>query len=202
MTNLTPMLRRVAASLTIALLAIATLNGSVVRPGATSQRSTALAAFEQRVAAYAALHRDLAASLPRSGARHSAAMTRMYLASAIKAARATAGQGDIFTSEATRFLRAVVRETTSAADFGMFAPLMDEEGRLLPGLHPAIHGPLPLLESREVPASTLLMLPTLPPELEYRIVDYDLVLWDATADLIVDVLPYAVAHPASDAIYR
>lgn len=202
MTNLTSMLRRGAASLTIALLAVATVDGSVARLNTTSQRSAALAVFEQRVAAYAALHRDLAASLPASGSRHSAAMARMYLASAIKTARATARQGDIFTIEATRFLRAVIRETTSAADFGMFAPLMDEEGRLLPGLHPGINGPLPFLESREVPGSTLLMLPTLPPELEYRLVDYDLVLWDVTADLIIDVLPYAVAHPASDAIYR
>jgi len=202
MTNLTSMLRRGAASLTIALLAVATVDGSVAPRNTIGQRSAALAVFEQRVAAYAAMHRDLAASLPPSGSRHSAAMARMYLASAIKTARATARQGDIFTSEATRFLRAVIRETTSAADFGMFAPLMDEEGRLLPGLHPGINEPLPFLESRDVPASTLLMLPTLPPELEYRIVDYDLVLWDVTADLIADVLPYAVAHPASDAIYR
>jgi len=201
MTNVPSVLSRIAASLTIALLAVATVDGSVARRNTIGQRSAALAVFEQRVAAYAALHRDLAASLP-SGSRHSAAMARMYLASAIKAARATARQGDIFTSEATRFLRAVIRETTSPADFGMFAPLMDEEGRLLPGLHPGINGPLPFLESREVSASTRLMLPTLPPELEYRIVDYDLVLWDVTADLIVDVLPYAVAHPASDAIYR
>ena len=202
MTPLPSMLKRAVSSLTIALLAVATVDGSVVRPGTIGQGSTALVVFEQRVAAYAALHRDLAASLPRSGAGYSAAMARMYLASAIKAARATARQGDIFTPEATRFLRAVIREITSAADFGTLAPLMDEEGRLLPGLHPALHGSLPLLESREVPASALLMLPTLPPELEYRIVDYDLVLWDAAADLIVDVLPYAVAHPASDAMYR
>ena len=46
------------------------------------------------------------------------------------------------------------------------------------------------------------MLPTLPTELEYRIAGYDLVLWDVSADLIVDVLPYAMAHPGSDAIYR
>lgn len=33
------------------------------------------------------------------------------------------------------------------------------------------------------------MLPTLAPELEYRIVHYDPLLWDVTADLIIDVLP-------------
>lgn len=201
MTNLPSVLPRVAASLLIALLAVTTVDGTVVRRESTDRTSGALHVFQQRVAAYSALHRELAASLPFSGSRHSA-IGRLYLASAIKAARATARQGDVFTPEATRFFRVVVRETTSAADFGMFAPLMDEEGRLLPGLHPAIHGPLPFLDSREVPSSALLMLPALPLELEYRIVGYDLVLWDPTADLIVDVLPYALAHPGSDAIYR
>jgi hypothetical protein len=96
----------------------------------------------------------------------------------------------------------VIEETTSAADFGMFAPLMDEDGRLRPGIHPDIHTAIPVWDTRQLPASALLALPALPRELEYRLVDYDLVLWDVEADLIVDVLPFAVAHPEGDAIYR
>lgn len=202
MTPLLSLLPRMAATLTIAALAVVTVDGRVVRRSAIGESSTSLLVFEQRVAAYAELHRALAASLLPPGTRRSAAISTLSLASAIKTARATAGRGDIFTSEAARLFRAIIRGATSTADFGMVAPLMDEDGRLLPGVHPGIHAPLPIWDARELPASTLLMLPTLPPELEYRIVDYDLVLWDVTADLIIDVLPYALAHPANDAMYR
>ena len=202
MTNVPSVVPRIAASLMIAVLAVITVDGRVVRRESTDRTYAALDIFQQRVEAYAALHRRLA-PMPLGSAldRRSLTITRTVLASAIVAARATARQGDIFTPDAARFFRMVIRETTSAADLGM-ASLMDEDGRLLPGIHPAIHTPFPAWETRELPATTLFMLPTLPLELEYRIVDYDLVLWDVSADLIIDVLPYAVAHPASDAIYR
>ncbi len=199
---LSMLLPRMAATLAIAAVAVATVDGQVGRGGAIAETSTALLVFEQRVAAYAELHRALAASVLPPGTRHSAAISTGPLASAIKTARATARRCDIFTSEAARLFRAIIRGATSATDFGLAGPLMDEDGRLLPGVHPGIHAPLPIWDARELPASTLLMLPALPRELEYRIVDYDLVLWDVTADLIVDVLPYALAHPANDAMYR
>lgn len=191
MTNLRSLLPRVAVSLSIALLAVATVDGRVVRRQSTDEGCAALDAFQQRVDTYAALHRHLAAS------------ARTHLAAAIRTARATARQGDFFTPDVARFFRVVIEETTSPADLATFVPLMDEDGRLLPGIHPGIHTPFPVWEeSREVSASTLFMLPTLPPELEYRIVHYDLVLWDVTADLIIDVLPYALPHPQSDVMYR
>jgi hypothetical protein len=40
-------------------------------------------------------------------------------------------------------------------------------------------------------------LPPLPEDLEYRLIDHDLVLWDSHADLILDVLPDAVGRPSS-----
>jgi hypothetical protein len=205
MTNPLSTLPRIAASLMIVLLAVATVDGRVVRRDARDRTYAALDVFNQRVEAYAALHRRVAASLPLVGSsldRRSLTVARALLSSAIIAARPTASQGDIFAPDAAHFFRMVIRETTSAADVGKAVPLMDEDGRVLPGIHPGIHTPFPVWEMRELPASTLFMLPTLPPELEYRVVDYDLVLWDVTADLIIDVLPYAVPHPASDAIYR
>ena len=56
----------------------------------------------------------------------------------------------------------VIRETTSAADVGMVVPLMDEDGHVLPGIHPWINTPFPGVETRELHASTLFMLPALP----------------------------------------
>ncbi len=205
MTRVLSALPRVVTILAITALAVATVDGRVVRRQTTGDTCVALDTFQRQVEAYAVLHRRLAASLPPLASRldgHSWTIARTYLASAIRAARSTARQGDFFTPDVTRFFRVVIEEASSPSDVVMFAPLMDEDGRLLPGTHPAIHTPFPAWETRELPSALLFMLPTLPPELEYRIVDYDLVLWDVTADLIVDVLPYALAHPASDAMYR
>ncbi len=204
MTNPSSILPRLAATLTMTALAVATVDGRVAHRRATDGTCAALDTFKQRVEAYADLHRRLAAPLPAIGSRldrHARTVARASLGSAIIAARPAARQGDIFTPAAACFFRAAIRETTAEGDW-MSTTLMDEDGRLLPGLHPYIHMPFPAWETRELPPSTLFRLPTLPPELEYRIFDYDLVLWDVAADLIVDVLPYAVAHPADDAIYR
>jgi hypothetical protein len=204
MTNLPfTVLPRLATILGIALLALASVDVTSARAQSTDESCAALGAFQQRVEAYAALHRQLAASLPPFGAqsdRHSLAVARTFLGAAIRAAR-PARQGDIFTPEATSFFRGVLAGA-SLADDSLLAPLMDEDGRLMPGNHPRIHSPFPTWETRELSASTVFMLPTLPPELEYRVVEYDLVLWDVYADLIVDVLPYAIAHPQNDVMYR
>jgi hypothetical protein len=203
MTNLPSILPRLTATLAIALFAGATLDVTAARGQSNDESCAALVSFQQRVEAYASLHRELAASLPAFGSaldRHSLAVARTFLAAAIRAAR-PARQGDIFTPDAAAFFRRVLAES-SLADDGLLAPMMDEDGRLMPGNHPRIHSPFPTWETRELPASTVFMLPTLPSELEYRIVEYDLVLWDVYADLIVDVLPYALAHPQSDLMYR
>ena len=43
-----------------------------------------------------------------------------------------------------------------------------------------------------MPVTVLCQLPPLPEELEYRFVNRALVLWDAHADVIVDVMPDAL----------
>ena len=43
-----------------------------------------------------------------------------------------------------------------------------------------------------MPAKLLLNLPTLPKELEYRIVKKDLILRDVKGDIIVDFIPNAI----------
>jgi hypothetical protein len=169
------------------------------------ERTAALQTFNQRVTAYAALHRHLAASIPIKGSRmdrQSLLATRVALAAAIRDARPHARQGDFFSPVAADVFRDIIGEAAEDGAFWTFTPPMDEEGRLLPGLHPRVYDPFPHWETQEIPAAVVHILPTLPPELEYRMVEYDLVLWDICADLIVDVLPYAVAHPMSEFIYR
>lgn len=205
MRNGPSMLYRAAASLAMGLLAAATLNAGMLPQENEGDRCAALTVFQQRVEAYAALHRHLAAAVRMPGAkldRHSPLASRSALAAAIRNARPNAQRGDLFTPEAAPVFRGILRDTLQTPDLWGFTLPMDEDGRMTMGVHPQVHDPYPAGETQEVPAIVLFWLPTLPEELEYRLVDYDLVLWDVYADLIVDVLPYAVAHPMSDAIYR
>jgi hypothetical protein len=198
--------RPVAVALAMSLFATTSPAGSGRQEDEDDfERTAALQTFTERVTAYAALHRHLAASVPINGSRmdrHSLLAARVALAAAIRNARPKPRQGDFFSPVVTEIFREVIGEATEDGAFWTFTPPMDEEGRLLPGLHPRVYDPFPNWETEEIPAAVVYNLPTLPPELEYRMVEYDLVLWDICADLIVDVLPYAVAHPMSEFIYR
>jgi hypothetical protein len=48
-----------------------------------------------------------------------------------------------------------------------------------------------------MPIVLLQSLPPLPEDLEYRLLDHDLVLWDIHADLMLDVLPDAIRRLSS-----
>jgi hypothetical protein len=104
MTKVTFGLLRVATILSLAVLAVAAVDARVVvRWFPTDEARAALAAFQDRVDAYAAMHRRLAVSVPLLGWRHdrdSETIERAYLSAAIRAARSTARRGDIFTPEA------------------------------------------------------------------------------------------------------
>jgi hypothetical protein len=204
MTNLRTLLPRLAISVAIGSLAITTLGAHVVRQEEPPRPDRAFTAFHNRLDAYVALHRKLAMSLPPLGSRdrHGTTIARHYLASAIRGARPHARQGDVFASEAVPAFRTAIDDTMRAVDFGMLAPLMDENGRLLSGTHPAVNADFPVLDARELPPLMLAALPALPEELEYRFVDYDLVLWDVYADLVVDVIPYALSYPQGSPMYR
>ena len=63
---------------------------------------------------------------------------------------------------------------------------------------PVVNGRFPWARGAMMPPDILQVLPPLPEELQYRIVDHDLILIDMHADLVVDILPGAVMNPASD----
>jgi hypothetical protein len=197
-------LRPTATALTAAFL-LAGAHARVAAAEGDRDSVAALQAFHQRAETYAALHRQLAASLPPLGSRvdrQSLLAARAFLASAIKAARPNARQGDLFTPAVTRIVRDIVIEARYTGDFSVFVPPLDEEGRLMTGIHPRVYDSFPKWATEDLGAGVIYRLPTLPEELEYRLIDYDLVIWDIYADLIVDFIPYAATHPMSDAMYR
>jgi hypothetical protein len=164
------------------------------QPGSAVDRDAAIRLFRERVDAYAALHRRLETPLPtltqaRDMRRNF--VVRQLLASAIRRARGQVRQGNIFAPDAAIALRAIISEALSGRDVESFLAELNEEHPQMHDVRAVINGPLPRGSTHEVPVVLLQVLPELPEDVEYRIVNHDLVLWDIHADLVVDYLPNA-----------
>jgi hypothetical protein len=119
-------------------------------------------------------------------------LNRRYLASAIRAARRETQQGDIFTPDVADLLRTRLAQMLAGHDISMVTgPRGDESW---PADAPVVNEPFREEASRAVPTPFLQALPPLPGDIEYRIVETDLVLWDVHADIVIDVLPGCVPH--------
>lgn len=154
---------------------------------------TILDDFQKRVKDYAALHRKLDGEMPRLKASPAEALDKHQheLAARIAAARQSAAQGNIFTppiaaefheliAGALRGDRAMrIRRSLAAAEPVQMEARVNE-------VYPH-HVPL-----QTMPPTLLLSLPKLPKELDYRLIGHSLVLRDAEANLIVDILPNAI----------
>jgi hypothetical protein len=175
---------------------IAALGGSTVTaaPQEDVDRAAALSAFGDRIGEYAALHRRLEGPwlLTPSANPQSFLQNRAHLAAAIKTARPDARQGDIFTPAVARVFRSLIADALAGRDADAMVRDLYEEHQIVRSFHLRVYDPHPAWATHEMPAVLLLRLPLLPEDIEYRLVNHDLVLWDIHADLIVDVLPGAL----------
>ena len=147
--------------------------------------------FEARVDPYVQLHRRLEALVPAQVITQDPVRlfaSRRALAEEIRRARTVATQGEIFTPEIAALFRRILRLTldNDRMDWSVF---LAEDGMQLPievrvnADYPA-DGPVATM-----PPTLLEALPPLPRELQYRFVNFDLILWDVHAGLIVDFIP-------------
>jgi hypothetical protein len=117
------------------------------------------------------------------------------LAAKVRGARPDAKQGDIFTPEITSFFRRQIAKTLAGPHGKKIRASLRHADPVKPmplKVNDVYPDGVPL---QSTPPTLLLNLPTLPKELEYRIVGHDLVLHDITANLIVDFIKDAI--PAS-----
>jgi len=113
------------------------------------------------------------------------------LAARIQALRATAQPGDIFTPEIQKtFRRLLVPEMKGEDRKDTKEILKDDAPKAIPLKVNAKYPEKAALPT--VPSNLLLSLPSLPEELEYRIIGQHLILRDTGADLIVDFIPNAI----------
>lgn len=148
------------------------------------------AAVEQYVTMQRKLRDEVGDLVPNSTAQQiNAASDR--LATAIRRARPNARQGDFFNARVTQTIRGLVAAVIREADLHAFLAAIDDE----PGLieKPNVYLRFPAAsQMATMPPSLLNVLPTLPEELEYRIVGEYLVLRDVRAAVILDYIPRAV----------
>ena len=162
--------------------------------GAASQTDPLRGTFLDRVDAYVALHRQVEAPLPREVITvdpQELFASRTALAAALRRARANARQGEIFSPEVARYFRAIIADALrSGAVDDMLGIVRHENTVTAPS---RVNAEFPGGRSiAMMPPCLLAALPPLPPELQYRFVRRDLILWDVHAGLIVDFVPDAL----------
>ncbi len=163
----------------------------------TAQDLAAARTFDERVTQYVASHRMLEQSAPvlRPTANvHEIQEARRALGRRIQKVRHDAKQGDIMSPDvALMFRRRIATCLAPEAWAALIAEMaQDEQGRQIAWPRVRVNQAWPSEALYNfVPPELLLVLPQLPPELEYHIIGRALVLFDMHADLIVDFLPDA-----------
>jgi hypothetical protein len=120
------------------------------------------------------------------------------LATAIRAARPSAKEGDIFGVKGAPLLRRRLRETLREPDCepaDILASQGDDDRRPAPS-RPIVHDQFDWGAGSFMAFCILEVLPELPEALQFRFVERDLVLVDIDAALVIDVLPDAL--PATE----
>ena len=113
------------------------------------------------------------------------------IATAVKAARPRAAQGEVFTPAVAGDIRALIAADLTRRSASDRSSLMSE----VPTVQPRVNDPYPTSEALAMfPPSLLQVLPRLPSDLEYRFMGRDLIIRDSLTNLIVDYLPDVTGH--------
>lgn len=177
------------------LMMAACLSGwTIVALGQTpvaNPTAVALADFTKRVNEYVELHKRLASKvgeLDETKSPAEIATREKNLGEAIRAARASAKQGDLFTPDVSAIFKKLIQQESRNRSPRVRAQRNDAEGEV-PAFKPQINHVYPTtFPLATFPATLLKVLPPLPKEVEYRVVAGHLILRDTEANLIVDFL--------------
>jgi hypothetical protein len=157
--------------------------------------------FSECVQKYVQLHKSVEATMPKLKATNEPELIvahQKILARKIKAARAHAKRGDIFTPAAREdFLKAMSNEFQGPQ--AAHAKATMKQGAPLKEVHLHVNDIYPeSIPYTSVPPTMLQKIPKLPEELAYRAVSSDLVLLDVKASLVVDYLPGVIPVEATN----
>jgi len=172
--------------------AILTAGGLCAQIGhpAVNADSAIIQDFEKRVAGYLQLRKSIESDLPKlksTPSQEKISHHESELRRAVREARKRARPGDIFTPEIAVEIRRLIAIAAQPQDGNHIAQSLRHAEPVQ--LHLEINDRYPeIVPLQSTPPSLLENLPPLPPEIEYRITGADLVLLDAKANLIVDII--------------
>jgi hypothetical protein len=146
--------------------------------------------FQKRVDAYLQLRKGLESDLTKLKSTASPEKINHHeteLGLAVRNARKNAKEGDIFTPEISMEIRRLIAMAVQKANGVHISQSLHhaEPVQLHLNVNDSYPKKVPL---QSTPPTLLENLPRLPPEIEYRITGRDLVLLDAKANLVVDVI--------------
>ena len=163
---------------------------------ATPQDGPALAEFDARVKKYAALRDELnkgAAKQRETEHPEKIADAQQALAARIRAERAGAKPGDIFTPPIQERIRRLLAPEMKGVDGKNTRGSIWDEGPGPGAFKLEVHSSYPKDQPLgTVPPNVLKALPPLPESLEYRFVYRHLAIRDQQANLIIDFMPAAI----------
>ena len=170
------------------------LTGHAAQGQPVNADAKVMAAFEQRVKEYSALHRKLEATLPdlpKEASPEQINEHQLALAQLIAHARSGADAGDIFTKDTRALFRRYLFKVFSGPQGAdLKRSIMDENpGRLRLHVNARYPESVPV---PSMPPQVLQALPKLPEELEYRFIGDRLILHDIHAHTIVDWIDGAI----------
>ena len=198
MTDLQHILRR--CSQVVLYLGLAAVLGCSVNKAQetdTSRDARALQDFNNRVQNYLKVHRQaeqkfgLTVHLKAVRSAHEIIRRQHAMAEHIGGLRNKANEGDLFTSEIRGYFSRQLDTAYQANPEGISASLACVSEIVEQKLKPNDVYP-ETWDYNMMPPTMLLHIPRLPQELEYRIVNKDLIIRDVEANMIVDVMRNAI----------
>jgi hypothetical protein len=176
--------RLILGAMTISSIAAA-LGAQNVNP-----QAAAVKAFQDRVAAYIKLRDEVAAKAPpleETSDPANITLRERQLGAALRQARGQVAPGDVFGPELSSFIIHIVRSNWARRSKIDRRALLGDQPKNVPVEVNVLYPPnVPLAT---FPPALLAALPTLPKGLEYRFYGRHLILRDAEAGLIVDMIP-------------
>jgi hypothetical protein len=183
-------IRTLALSITTVLF----WGGAGIPVGGSTNTGELNRLFAERVAEYAALRVELPVATPRLTSNAEQLLADVArLAAAIRARRAHAKEGELFSAEVATAFRLDIARSFARAGERPADVLARNRAELLPGAtRLAVNERFPWQLGASMPVYLLSDLPPLPPMLQYRLVERDLVLIDIDAGLVIDILREAL----------
>jgi hypothetical protein len=194
--KLTTLFGVVSAVLCGFLLTPTLLYASNSQPVLDANAGVAITQFNKAIADYLALRNRLRSEV--KGPVKNSTSTQVTdasdaLAGGIQRARSKAQPGAIFSPAVSTVIKKQIADAIRTEKLAPVLADIDDEKSV--ALKPTVHLRLPVsAQMATMPASLLKVLPTLPKELEYRIIGHYLVIRDVDASLILDYIPNAVAR--------